>query len=72
MDSPTPSSADSWTFPSGVSLAPGQYLLVFASGKNRNNPSSPLHTSFKLSSLDGYVALLNPSGSTVSGVQFPE
>ncbi|KAL4445750.1 hypothetical protein ABPG77_008949 [Micractinium sp. CCAP 211/92] len=72
VDSPTPSSADSWTFPSGVSLAPGQYLLVFASGKNRNNPSSPLHTSFKLSSLDGYVALLNPSGSTVSGVQFPD
>lgn len=72
VDSPTPGPADSWTFPPGVSLAPGQYLLVFASGKNRTNPSSPLHTSFKLSPQDGYLALLDPSGGVASRVQFPE
>ncbi|KAL4425868.1 hypothetical protein ABPG75_009884 [Micractinium tetrahymenae] len=72
VDSPTPGPGDTWTFPSGVSLAPGQYLLVFASGKNRTNPSSPLHTSFKLSPQDGYVALLTPSGSVASAVQFPD
>lgn len=45
---------------------------VFASGKDRNSPSGPLHTSFKLSSGDGYLALLAPDGSVVSEVQFPE
>lgn len=45
---------------------------VFASGKDRANPASPLHTSFKLSADDGYLALLAPDGSVVSEVQFPE
>ena len=36
-----------WTFPS-VSIAPGEYLLVWASDKNRTVAGSPLHTNFKL------------------------
>jgi hypothetical protein len=60
-----------WAFTSGVSLAPGQYLLVFASSKDRSNPSAPLHTSFALSGDDGYVGLLAADGSEVSGVRFP-
>ena len=55
-----------------MSLAAGQYLLVFASGKNRTNPSAPLHTNFKLSADDGYLALLAPDGSVASAVQYPE
>lgn len=61
-----------WTFPAGVSLAPRQYLLVFASGKDRRDPSAPLHTDFRLSTNDGYVALLDPTGSTACVVQYPE
>lgn len=54
-----------------MSLAPGQYLLVFASGKDRSNPAAPLHTSFSLSGDDGYLGLLAPDGSVASGVSFP-
>lgn len=119
-----------WAFPSGVSIAPGQYLLVgaaaagggghargsergvtacgwleapvstkqvscclnlragylhptflpphpllpqvFASGKNRSSASGQLHTDFKLSADDGYLALLAPDSSVASEVQFPE
>jgi hypothetical protein len=61
-----------WTFPPGVTLVPGQYLVVFASGKDRRNPAAPLHTAFKLSSDDGYLALLTPQGTAASAVLFPE
>lgn len=71
-DTRAPSAGDIWTFPGGTSLAPGQYLIVFASGKDRANPSAPLHTSFKLSADDGYLALLAPGGNVVNEVEFPE
>ena len=37
-----------WTFPN-VSILPGQYLLIWASDKNRSVAGSPLHTNFKIS-----------------------
>ena len=36
-----------WTFPS-ANVEPGGYQLVFASGKDRATPGSPLHTNFSL------------------------
>src|SRR5829696_4760838 len=36
-----------WTFPSVV-IPGGGHLVVFASGKNRINPGTPLHTNFSL------------------------
>ena len=64
--------SSAWAFPPGASLAAGQYLLVFASSKDRAAPGKPLHTSFKLSADDGYLALLAPSGTPASEVQFPQ
>jgi len=37
-----------WRFPF-VTLGPGEFLLVWASGKNRRIPGQPLHTNFSLS-----------------------
>src|SRR5688500_8313999 len=37
-----------WKFPS-VNLAPGEYLVVFASSKNRSVAGSQFHTNFALS-----------------------
>lgn len=37
-----------WTFPA-LSLAPGEYLVVFASGKDYRDPAWELHTDFSLS-----------------------
>ena len=56
-----------WTFPS-VSMAPGTYLLVWASSKNRTIAGSPLHTNFKLSMAGNAVLLTNPAGTTVDTV----
>ncbi|MBP8195999.1 MAG: lamin tail domain-containing protein, partial [Deltaproteobacteria bacterium] len=41
-----------WAFPVGTVLAPGAYMVVFASGKNRAVAGKPLHTSFSLSGGD--------------------
>ena len=53
-----------WTFPT-VTLNPGAYWVVFASGKNRADPAGQLHTDFQLSADGGYLALVAPDGVTV-------
>ena len=55
---------DKWTFPA-VTLEPGAYLVVFASGKNRVDPAGRLHTDFSLSAEGEYLALVAPDEVTV-------
>ena len=58
-----PSSPFKWTFPSRV-IAPGEFLLVFCSDKNRL--SGPyLHTSYKISAGGETIALTDPQGQRV-------
>lgn len=54
-----------WTFPA-TNLAAGNYLLVFASGKNRAIAGQELHTSFALDNAGEYLALVKPDGVTVA------
>ena len=49
-----------WVFPD-VELTPGQFLIVFASGKDRRDPDAELHTNFKLSSDGEFLALVDPA-----------
>ncbi|TVR39801.1 MAG: T9SS C-terminal target domain-containing protein [Bacteroidia bacterium] len=51
-------------FPDAV-IAPGGYLLVWASGKNRDDPDAPLHTVFSISSAGEEVLLTASSGVTI-------
>ncbi|MDC0497518.1 lamin tail domain-containing protein, partial [bacterium] len=53
-----------WSFPS-VSIAPGGYLVVFASAKDRRVAGSELHTNFDLSTGGDYLALVKPDGTTI-------
>ncbi len=53
-----------WKFP-GVTIEAGGYLLVWASGKNRRDPNSPLHTIFSISSAGEEVLLSEPGGTIV-------
>jgi hypothetical protein len=53
-----------WTFPN-VSLAPGGYLRVFASAKNRTPTSGNLHANFSLDGAGEYLALSKPDGTIV-------
>jgi hypothetical protein len=49
-----------WRFPS-TNIAPGRYMVVFASNKNRRTPGAPLHTNFRLDPNPGeYLALVRP------------
>ncbi|MDM8532615.1 lamin tail domain-containing protein [Anaerolineales bacterium HSG25] len=52
-----------WQFPD-VTLNADDYLIVFASHKDRND--SELHTNFKLSSDGEYLALIKPDGETIA------
>ena len=54
-----------WTFPA-TNLAAGNYLLVFASGKNRAVAGQQLHTSFALDNAGEYLALVKPDGVTIA------
>lgn len=54
-----------WTFPA-TNLAAGNYLLVFASGKNRAIAGQQLHTSFALDNAGEYLALVKPDGVSVA------
>jgi len=55
-----------WRFPNGVTLPAGEYLLVWASDKNRTNPAAPLHTNFKLTkAAHNFLGLIYPDGATI-------
>jgi hypothetical protein len=60
-----------WQFPA-VTLDGGQYLIVFASGKNRRDPAANLHTNFALEKAGEYLALVTPDGTGVGCEYFPE
>jgi hypothetical protein len=54
-----------WTFPA-LTLGGQQFLVVFASGKNRTNPPAPLHTNFQLDRAGEYLALRDASNNLLS------
>jgi hypothetical protein len=57
-----PGDPDRWTFPD-ITLGSGQYLVVFASGKDRRpTGGGNLHTNFELNASGEYLALYNASG----------
>jgi hypothetical protein len=72
-----PQDPDRWIFPE-LKLAPGQLLVVFASGKDRRPTSTGmrLHTNFKLNVTGEYLALLSPDAPRAAvsefAPQFPE
>lgn len=53
-----------WRLPA-VMLEAGGFRIVFASGKNRADPASELHTNFSLSAGGEYLALVRPGGISV-------
>lgn len=54
-----------WRFPE-MTLAPGEFLVVFASNKDRRAAGLPLHTNFRLSNGGEYLALVQPDAVTVA------
>ena len=54
-----------WILPP-IDIAPQETIIVFASGKNRNQDNSELHTNFSLDSNGEYLALVKPDGETIT------
>ncbi|MEW6156102.1 MAG: lamin tail domain-containing protein [Verrucomicrobiota bacterium] len=46
-----------WRFPAGLSIGPGQFLLVWCDGEPNETAGAELHTNFRLAAADGFVAL---------------
>lgn len=53
-----------WQFPQVV-LDPGEFLVIYASGKNRSFPGIALHTNFNLKSLGEQLVLVAPDAQTI-------
>ena len=58
-----------WTFPEGVIIGAGEFLLVWCDGENTE--ASQLHSSFKLSGIGEELAVYDADGQWVDGVVFP-
>ena len=56
-----PARLDKWALPELV-LEPGDFLVIFASGKDRSDPAGELHTNFRLSANGEFLALVTPAG----------
>jgi hypothetical protein len=50
-----------WRFPS-TNIGPREFMVVFASGKNRRAPGRALHTNFRLEAAGEYLAMVGPDG----------
>lgn len=70
----TATNKTNWQIPA-VTIPTRGYLVIFASGKNRRDPTKPLHTNFSLNSDGEYLGLVKPDGLTVASEfapTFPE
>ena len=56
-----------WPLPS-LLLEEGEFLVVFATGKNRRQPGSELHTNFKLDAQGEFLALMRSGGEHIEVV----
>lgn len=60
-----------WRLPV-TTLSPGEFLVVFASNKDRAVSGGELHTNFSLSAGGEYLALVEPDGVTIATEFTPE
>lgn len=59
-----------FVFPEMI-IRPNERIVVFADNTNKNDPGSPLHAKFKLSSLGCAVFLFDTSGYVLDSVEVP-
>ncbi|MDB4809139.1 CotH kinase family protein [bacterium] len=64
-----PDDLTKWTIPA-VTLLPNDYLVIFASNKDRVDPSGTLHTNFTIQPGE-FLALVEPDGTTIASSYDP-
>ena len=60
-----------WVFPQ-ILMQTGEYLVLFASGKDRSDPNGELHTNFSLSAAGESVRLYDDVGNVISYIEYEE
>ena len=55
-----------------ITLQAGEFKLIFASGKDRTDPASELHTDFRLSADGEFLALVEGDGMTIASQYAPK
>ncbi len=66
-----PDEKSKWIFPE-ITLNPGEFLLLIASGKDHNNPANELHTNFKINNEGEFIGLYDEEGNPISVLEgFP-
>jgi len=61
-----------WKFPS-INIQPEKFMIIFASGKDRDDPDDELHTNFMLTGSAGFLALVRPDGETIENAyEYPQ
>jgi hypothetical protein len=65
-----PTDLRKWQFPE-LMIHPDEYLVIFASGKNRREAGTALHLNFSLDAKGEFLALVQPDGNTVSYAYSP-
>ena len=65
-----PASPYKWVIPN-ITLAPGQYKVIFCSDKNRTNPAGTLHTNWKISNSGETIVLTSGNGSYPNSARCP-
>ena len=53
-----------WQFPD-VTIEPGEFMLIFASGKDRRDPDRQLHANFRVSRDGEQISLTDINGNTI-------
>ena len=59
-----------WSFPEGVVLGPDEFLVVWATNKDRRDPCCDLHTNFRLDGEGDCLVLSDASGEQIQIYQF--
>jgi Leucine-rich repeat (LRR) protein len=54
-----------WSFPEGAIIGPEEFLLVWAPGRNAEDPDGEMHTNFALSADGTELVLTSPRGSRI-------
>ncbi|MBQ6232514.1 MAG: lamin tail domain-containing protein [Clostridia bacterium] len=60
-----------WFFPEGAVIEPGQYYIVFCSGKNKMQQNGIPHTNYKLSGEGETIVLSTKAGELIDRVTVP-
>jgi hypothetical protein len=59
-----------WPFPAGATIAPGQFLLVWADGEIAENSGTNYHTNFRLTNSAGGIALVRTNGGRTNVLDY--